>query len=87
MQAVNRPPGACLLPDSGTLAMHKVPRPTTRAAPNLRRLRTDRALTQDQLAKLASVPRSTIGLLEAGKEARMPTLARLAQALGVKPAS
>jgi transcriptional regulator with XRE-family HTH domain len=50
-------------------------------------LRTDRALTQEQLAKLANVPRSTIGLLETGKEARMPTLARLAQALGVEPAN
>jgi transcriptional regulator with XRE-family HTH domain len=49
-------------------------------------LRTDRALTQAQLAKLADVPRSTIGLLEAGKEARMPTLAKLARALGVEPA-
>jgi transcriptional regulator with XRE-family HTH domain len=49
-------------------------------------LRSDRALTQDQLAKAASVPRSTIGLLENGKEARLPTLAKLARALGVEPA-
>lgn len=63
-----------------------MPRPTTRAAPNLRQLRTDRALTQAELAAKANVPRSTIGLLEAGKEARMPTLAKLAKALGVDPA-
>jgi transcriptional regulator with XRE-family HTH domain len=48
-------------------------------------LRTDRALTQAELAGLANVPRSTIGLLEAGKEARMPTLAKLAKALSVDP--
>jgi DNA-binding XRE family transcriptional regulator len=83
--SVKGPSGACLPPDSGTLRRRKVAAPSTRAAPNLRRLRTDRALTQQQLAELAGVPRSTIALLEAGKEARMPTLAKLAHALGVEP--
>ena len=64
----------------------KLLRPRTHAAPSLRRLRTDRALTQDELAEAANVARSTIGLLEGGKEASMPTLAKLARALGVEPA-
>jgi transcriptional regulator with XRE-family HTH domain len=60
--------------------------PTAHATPNLRWLRTHRALTQHQLAKVAGVARSTIGLLEGGKESGMPTLAKLARALGVEPA-
>jgi DNA-binding XRE family transcriptional regulator len=45
---------------------------TTHASPNLRWLRTHRTLTQHQLAQAAGVARSTIWLLEAGKEAGMP---------------
>ena len=63
----------------------RVPRPSTRAAPGLRYLRTSRALTQAELAARAGVRRSTIARLEGGQEARMPTLRRLARALGVEP--
>ena len=64
----------------------RVPRPSTRATPSLRHLRTSRALTQAELAERAGVRRSTIARLEGGREARMHTLSRLAKALGVEPA-
>ena len=64
----------------------RVPRPSTRATPSLRHLRTSRALTQAELAARAGVRRSTIARLEGGREARMHTLSRLAKALGVEPA-
>jgi transcriptional regulator with XRE-family HTH domain len=65
----------------------RVPRPSTRATPSLRYLRTSRALTQAELAERAGVRRSTIARLEGGQEARMRTLSRLARALGVAPAA
>jgi transcriptional regulator with XRE-family HTH domain len=64
----------------------RVPRPSTRATPGLRYLRTSRALTQAELAERAGLRRSTIARLEGGQEARMHTLSRLAKALGVEPA-
>jgi transcriptional regulator with XRE-family HTH domain len=68
------------------MTSRRVPRPSTRATPSLRYLRTSRALTQAELAERAGVPRATIARLEGGREARMHTLSRLARALGVAPA-
>ena len=65
----------------------RVPRPSTRATPSLRHLRTSRALTQAELAARAGVRRSTIARLEGGREGRMHTLGRLARALEVEPAA
>lgn len=55
-----------------------------RLATNLRRLRTQRRLSQQSLAELSGVPRPTVALLESG--AANPTLSvlmRVAAALGV----
>jgi transcriptional regulator with XRE-family HTH domain len=55
-----------------------------RLGANLKQLREARSLTQEQMAKLAGVPRATWGNLESG--AANPTLAvlyRVAQALQV----
>jgi transcriptional regulator with XRE-family HTH domain len=55
-----------------------------RLAANVRQLRAARGLTQDQMAKLAGIPRATWGHVETG--AANPTLAvldRIAQALQV----
>jgi transcriptional regulator with XRE-family HTH domain len=51
---------------------------------NLARLRQDAGLTQEELANQASVHRTQVGLLEAGKRLpRIDTLIKLAGALGV----
>lgn len=52
----------------------------------LRRLRTEAALTQDELAKMAGLAYSTVNKLEMGKEKPRPkTIRALARALKVKP--
>lgn len=53
---------------------------------NLRRVRSKRSLTVEELSKASSVPRSTIvGLEEGTRKAQEVTVDRLAEALGVEP--
>jgi transcriptional regulator with XRE-family HTH domain len=52
----------------------------------LRRLRTKRALSQEDLGRITGIAASTISNLERGKRsAQHRTLRRLAEALGVEP--
>ena len=52
----------------------------------LRRLRTERALSQEDLERMTGITASTISNLERGKRsAQHRTLRRLAEALGVEP--
>ena len=52
----------------------------------LRRLRTERALSQEDLERMTGIAASTISNLERGKRsAQHRTLRRLAEALGVEP--
>jgi transcriptional regulator with XRE-family HTH domain len=52
----------------------------------LRRLRTERALSQQDLERMTGIAVSTISNLERGKRsAQHRTLRRLAEALGVEP--
>ncbi len=53
--------------------------------PQLRILRERSALTQGELAVSAGVTRATVQRIEQGVTARMSTVRKLAQALGVKP--
>jgi transcriptional regulator with XRE-family HTH domain len=53
--------------------------------PGLLRMRLRLALTQDQLATKAGIQRPTVNRLEHGKEARITTVRRLADALGCSP--
>jgi transcriptional regulator with XRE-family HTH domain len=53
--------------------------------PRLRTLREGKALGQAELAVKAGVSRGTVIHLEAGGEARPPTVRKLAAALGVEP--
>jgi transcriptional regulator with XRE-family HTH domain len=56
-------------------------------ARNLRRIRHDNRLTQEQLAFEASIDRSYISMLENGTySASVTMLGKLAEALGVEPA-
>ncbi|WP_443079063.1 helix-turn-helix domain-containing protein [Streptomyces sp. NBC_01498] len=53
-------------------------------ANRIRGWRSDRKLTQEELAHLAGVDRSTVQRLESGNwEVKLSTLSRLAHALGV----
>jgi transcriptional regulator with XRE-family HTH domain len=53
---------------------------------NLFMARRRASLSQEQLARRASVHRTEIGLLEhAGRVARIDTVAKLAHGLGIKP--
>jgi transcriptional regulator with XRE-family HTH domain len=55
-------------------------------APKLKELRERAFLTQADLAEKSGVAEATINRLELGKrEARISTIRRLAQALGVQP--
>ncbi len=54
--------------------------------PRLRAVRESKLLNQDELAEKAGVSRATIQRLEAGFEARIPTVRKLAAALSVEPA-
>lgn len=52
----------------------------------LRRLRRERALSQQDLERMTGVSQATLSDLEQGKrEARASTLRKLAEALGVEP--
>ena len=52
----------------------------------LRQLRTERALSQEDLERMTGIAASTISNLERGKRsAQHRTLRRLAEALGVEP--
>lgn len=52
----------------------------------LRRVRDERAISQEELAKESKVPQATISALELGKRQAQPgTLRKLADALGVEP--
>ena len=53
----------------------------------LRELRTERGLTQEQLAELAGVDRNYIGQIERGeRNVALVNIVRIAQALKVQPA-
>ena len=56
-------------------------------APQLLRLRLDRGLSQKELAKRSGVARTTIMRAEAGHQIYPSTLRKLAEALGVTPAT
>jgi transcriptional regulator with XRE-family HTH domain len=59
-----------------------------RPVPRLRSLRQQRALSQRDLAALAGVGKTTILMLESGRQGAYPkTIRRLAHALGVSPAA
>lgn len=53
--------------------------------PRLRVLREEKAVTQEELAELAGVSRGTVARLERGEDAFLPTVRKLAKALGVEP--
>ena len=72
---------------AGTIAGRTMaPRPTLVATPALRYWRTQRALTQTALAERLAVAISTVQRLEAGGAARLSTVGKLAEVLGVTPA-
>lgn len=54
--------------------------------PRLRELRMKRALSQEELATLSKVSRTTIIKIEAGRDAWPQTVRKLAKALKVDPA-
>ena len=74
-----------LPPHSSTLTQHRVPRPTTTLTPRLLAIRVQRGFTQRVLAERSGIDRATVARLEAGGQARMDTLSKLAEALGVEP--
>ena len=55
--------------------------------PRLRRVRNQRALTQEELAERAGVSRNTVMRGEQGAEVRQSSVRKLARALGVSPAA
>ncbi len=56
-------------------------------AANLRRLRRERGLTQEQLAERSGLDLASVGRIErAVRDPGVRTVARLAQGLGVRPA-
>ena len=55
-------------------------------AENVKRIRKERGLTQEQLAELCETATSYIGLLETGKNVpKLSTIERIATALNVNP--
>lgn len=71
---------------SATIGAHVPPRPTTAPTPSLLYWRMQKGLIQVQLANSAGVDRATLQRLEAGGEARLSTISKLAAALGITPA-
>jgi transcriptional regulator with XRE-family HTH domain len=61
------------------------PRSTLVAVPGLRYWRIQRAMSQKDLAEAIGVALSTVARLEAGGDARLTTVRRLAEALNVDP--
>lgn len=69
------------------MRMTKQPDLRERFALNLRRIRRERGLTQDRMAKLADVDRTYVSSLEnSGNSASLDMIAKLASVLGVDPA-
>lgn len=61
--------------------------PTAQFAANLRRLRLDRGLTQEDLSDAVAIRASEISRLErGGRDPQLLTIVRLARGLGVTPA-
>jgi transcriptional regulator with XRE-family HTH domain len=61
--------------------------PVEQFAENLRRARTQRGLSQEELSEASGLHRTEISLLErAGREPRLRTIVRLAYALKLRPA-
>jgi transcriptional regulator with XRE-family HTH domain len=61
--------------------------PREQFATNLRKLRTDRALSQEGLGHKAGIHRTEVSLLERGeRDPRLSTVVRLGRALDVPPA-
>lgn len=60
--------------------------PQERFAANLRRVRGERGISQEELAKRCDLHRTEISLLErAGREPRLVTILKLSGSLEVKP--
>ena len=83
--AVTATPAAGRARASTIPAPNVSPRPDLVAAPQLRAWRHERAMPQQQLASAAGVDISTVQRLEAGGVARLSTIRKLADALGVEP--
>ena len=61
--------------------------PQERFAINLRRIRTEAGVSQEELGYLCDLHRTEVSLLErAGREPRLATIVKLAGALGTTPA-
>ena len=71
---------------TGTLPSPMPPRPTSAPTPALVYWRTQKALTQRELSEAAGCDLRTVQRLERGEPGQLPTIRRLAKALGVKPA-
>jgi transcriptional regulator with XRE-family HTH domain len=62
-------------------------KPQERFAQNLRRVRVKAGVSQEELGRRCDLHRTEISLLErAGREPRLGTIAKLASALGTRPA-
>ena len=70
---------------AATIRASQMPGPTVVAIPSLRHGRIQRALPQRQLAERAGLDIATVQRLEAGQAARLSTIGRLAEVLGVSP--
>ena len=62
-----------------------VPAARTSVLSRLADVRSKAALTQAELGVKAGIGRATVANAEAGKPVRMPTVRKLAEALGVEP--
>jgi len=61
--------------------------PQERFAINLRRIRTEAGVSQEELGYMCDLHRTEVSLLErAGREPRLATIVKLAGALGASPA-
>jgi transcriptional regulator with XRE-family HTH domain len=55
-------------------------------AGNIRRLRLERGLTQEELAARIRITRSYVGMIERQENSPVAMLERIAKALGIEPA-